>query len=519
MHLKKSLAFFSFLIFGLALQLSAQDYSLSSEYNLGRVVGGPVLENTLVPIENTYASTDFLLFQNGVEGHINAGFFLASLLGSEYRGEGFNYLFALPLIYLQSEPISSLRLKLTFEPGNFAFGELDGTFINGFDQSFIFRNTYSLDYLSNDGEITIDRESFDQVFYNAPLLNQNQFRSTLLFSHFIGDMGFKISKLNALLSYGILNHVQLGLGMEFSNLDYSGNVSLIDEWIYNTTYTYPLHDEFIFSGKASVLLGPVAGELAYSNADGGNRISLNSSFITSSDIPCPEGNWDHFFDNHLAKGQFESNLSLLYKDYVDRYYTDYEWADVIYIKEEKNDLNLGISAGYGVLDFLTLSSSFSTDNFENFGVYLHALSMNIPRRDYGPAEASAFEYTFGLKPRAGQYRAEVWYRLPIDNGLYFAASRPTVNRLPSVNLNSNLGSDLDISFSYGITDWFILEDEFKLLIGDRSFAGNDNSLYNSTSLSFLTRDKFRLGVGFSLMNVPYTDDMHYQWDGNLQLVF
>ncbi len=507
---------------------STQSVTISSDYNLGRIVGPGPMSNNTQPTFDPFTVSDLFFTQGGIENKLDTKLWLFGgfiQMPEDYYYESSSAVFfSLPRFSLLGAPNSSHRLGFSTDPLNLLFGMSNGELFSGFEMPLYLLNTYSWDFLSNEATVKIDENEKDDVYYFGPLLNAFQFKSSISLTHqlksiYISEDVFRISSLLAL---GLTDFLQIQTRLVINTYEQKG---------YGEEYVVPVlqsdslfysDEEFQFEATGRFANLTLTGKFSSFNYP---QTYLTASYISESLIPHAEGNWDRYFDNHLAKNQFKSAFEFFSLPYEGISEID---SDGNVMTGGKNFFKL--QCGYGLLENLTLGGRVHLDSKGYLAAFAQASLLNIKRRDYGPSEASSYEYCFGLKPRKGQYKAEVWYRFPIDEDpddfFYRLSNFPLISNSPMYHVPELAYNDLKAKVSLGILDQLYIENDFAMYFA----KGENSSAYtNSFSVAFIDHDRFSysLGVTFGRANgnvyfergtnnIPSGD---FSISGTLQAVF
>ncbi|HEX2955586.1 MAG TPA: hypothetical protein VHO70_02070 [Chitinispirillaceae bacterium] len=386
-----------------------------SDYNLGRIIGTGPLFNLLTSYwpEDGFMLLDMLHAQGGVDNKYNIGW---SAVGTVFGEKSYDpyWVLMFPELSFNSALGNANRLRMVFTPANFVFVASNGNTSSGFDSPFYMHNSYQWDFLSNDGEIKISPDQYDNAFYFRPLVNQGQVRISTALNHSIRGSGSSQPSLFDVRlhsSVGLIDNMQADIGAQYqmterANPDgyfyYIDDYSDIDTLKIETSLHYRI-GELLFSGAYNFQRDwyweyPCNRHLITTNI-----ACLLGDRVTS--IKEVEGNWDGYFKPLLGKRQLY--ISACPEWNIDKRYPERTFFRI------NNDIR------FGVLKSLTLGENFyfskPRDNDPKFHLELNATFMNIPHRSYGPSEASKFEYVFGLWPKKGQVRIDLAYNIPFEN--------------------------------------------------------------------------------------------------------
>ncbi|MGL1904038.1 MAG: hypothetical protein OCC49_18025 [Fibrobacterales bacterium] len=309
------------------------------------------------------------------------------------------------MLYLSMVPTNLWATKI-FSPQ-----ESDSKY--GTEDPAVTINTYGSKLLTNNGEIRITPEEYQLAFFNGPMLNKMQYQHDVSVVHQWWD-SFDLENFDYSGDLGLLNNVTIGATF---NLDHT------KQYIYNGNdkSKYSKTTSLRIKGRTDKLFG----SLSYSSSDkSASKIDFNStikktgSLITLSGgylhgtraltFDNVNGNWDNYYDQTLGKGQILGNAALYIAPYMDDGSSAY-------------DINAELDGAYGISDQLNVGAIF----FRNGGrgnldakntIALKSSYCSVPLRDYGPAQAPVLEYHFGKKPSKGEFKADIWIKLPIaDN--------------------------------------------------------------------------------------------------------
>ena len=288
------------------LMTTAQEDSLGSDYNLGRVTGPGVTMNDLgLYINEGVLLTDIFHRQVGKEDHLSFGFTVGGL-GMFASGGGLGA-FLFPEFDIHARIGPSSRIWAMIMPVNFFFVFGRGGGGTGFEFPFYMFNAYHWSLLSNKGKITLPKDQREHAFLFGPLLNSKQFRIDVGMFHTIRgdkDLGGIIAP-SARLLVGILDNLQIGGKFLYKNLqeyqsverDSLGFGFQVD--LRHRIMGYSLFYDFLLNER---------GTKEFNNLIGTRLDLIVGERITSTDQV--RGNWDGYFSPVLGKMQLVNTLLL-----------------------------------------------------------------------------------------------------------------------------------------------------------------------------------------------------------------
>ncbi len=395
------------------------DDTLGSNYNLGRITGGPSVTNltSFVFPEKSFIMVDIFGNQVGMEDVFSFDWYILNAIGAS-RGYGM-FLLMLPEFALNTAPSPAHRIKCRIAPANWFFGAAGKQGISGSDAPFYMLNTYEWQYLSRKGRIHLPSTQFDNVFYFQPLVNPGQIWLKTNLLHTIREESEdarelpEIFNLYSRASVGILNNLQLGgdiIYKRYSILEFFGI-----GWEIGSIWKEIREDSLMATGMLNYRPGPFSVQCGYSFLDHthdssktlwhmgfGSVAHILGKRIQS--INQVRGNWDGYFTPYLGHHQLLTQLSLKYA---------YSPGDV---DIRRYTLDNGIH--FGLFKFCSIGERFrfkTGDYLKNsYDLTIDLTCMNIPLREKGPSQVSKFEYMSGFLPDSNKVRVDIQFRIPIQ---------------------------------------------------------------------------------------------------------
>jgi hypothetical protein len=392
---------------------SAESDYTGSDYNLGRIIGpSPIYNNlTLYWPEKSFVLMDLFHAQTGIDDQFSFGGYGLGVLGT-YKDENALWMYMFPEFDFNCAAGPSNRFRVVLMPSNLLFMAQGGRTESGFDRSFSMYNMYQWDFLSRDGEIRVSADQLDNSFYCRPLLNAGQVGINMSVAHFLGDSdatNYGVARSH--ISVGLFNNLQLDFDAHYNSTTYTFHSSDYITYVYGSDY-FGLGSKIHFrygnlavNGGYSLIgnLGKTSGKM--------RSISVDGSYIKGNCIGSVtevEGNWDDFFTAQMGEHQLYATMGLDF--------------NIPTFNNAQKYFELSNSLKYGLSSVLTIGENISLSGYDgttNVNLELTALLSNIPHREYGPSEASKFEYIFGLWPEEGQVLLDLSYRLPFKKDTYF----------------------------------------------------------------------------------------------------
>jgi hypothetical protein len=419
------------IVFLLACVSWADNNTLGSDYNLGRVTGPDVFFNSL----DGYVMEDIGLLlvntfhgQGGVEDHISIGWTGMAL---SLMGEVGMFGITVPEFDLHARLGDANRLSVMVMPLNLTFVAASEDVATGFDMPFYMLNVYGWDLLTNGGEIRVPADQLEHAFLFGPLLNRTQLRIDLDFAHTIrvdgGMPGLFMPSLRA--AYGLADNLQLGAEFgfrnqtpEYHNNDYNDIMDVSADKGMVAGGTLAFRHGHMGAGLGYRLDKAFSPEMTKQDAYATMNLLFGERGVSIREVG---GNWDGSFTPVLGKHQLVNSSIVRYE------HDDFG-------RLESNRLTLGTSARFGVTDWFTAGAHYTGNTLfqgpENnqHQVRLGVAAMNIPLRTEGPSQVPKFDYVYGLHPGPGQVRAVLSYRLPFGKEEIYYEPRVVMERMSSM---------------------------------------------------------------------------------------
>ncbi len=189
----------------------AQEDTLGSDYNLGRVTGkGVNMNNAGLYINDGMEVADVFHGQIGKDDIFSFGYTIGGFANFADDGGIFAILF--PEFDLHAKIGASNRIKVINMPFNIFFGGGDDGGFTGFQSPFFMLNVYNWSFLTNKGQITLPQNQREHGFFFGPLLNSKQLRIDAGMIHTIREdnSDYSIIAPDVRVLFGILDNFQIG---------------------------------------------------------------------------------------------------------------------------------------------------------------------------------------------------------------------------------------------------------------------------------------------------------------------
>lgn len=402
--------------------LSEESDCLGSDYNLGRIIGpSPIYNNLLLywP-ENSFMLMDLFHTQTGMDDKFNFGGYGLGVLG-HYKEHDALWVYMFPEFDFNCAAGPSNRFRGVFMPSNLLFMAQGGRTTSGFDRPFFMQNMYQWDFLSRDGKIRVSPDQLDNSFYYRPLLNAGQVGINMSLLHSFGDSDrTNYGAARSHISVGLLDKLQLDIDAQYNSATYTYHSPYYNNFKYVPEYFWFGSGLHFRSGNFAVNSGYTLNkEWVEAEVTRSHIISVKGAYIRGNSIGSVrevEGNWDDLFTPQMGEHQLYTSVGFDFNIVADNVENSYA--------------GLSNSLKYGLLRTLTVGENLYLSDYGdemNVKLELTALFSNIPHREYGPSEASKFEYIFGFWPEQGQVLLDIAYRLPFKKDKLTYWSQPIIS--------------------------------------------------------------------------------------------